>query len=437
MTMSRRIRLLYALLVSIAGLTAASAFAQDWPQWRGPNRDGKATGFEAPETWPAELTQKWKVIVGEGPATPALVGDKLYVFARQDGSEIVRCLNADTGDEIWKDQYSAGEPSGGARQHSGPRSSPLVAEGRVVTFGVEEVLSCYDAESGQLLWRNEEFRGDGPTFWSSSSPILVDGLCVAQLGGVVNGSGFIIAYDLASGDEKWRWQGPHPAYGSPMVMTVNGTKAIVTPIEEFMAAVDAADGSLLWRMPYSQGRYNAASPIVDGQRLVIAGPGSGLTAFQMDKDGEELAAEKVWGNMDNTVVFNTPVLKDGLLFGLSNGNQLFCIDTKTGETAWTVNPSGEAAAAPQQGQRRGGGGGGGNGRRGGGGRGGYGSIVDAGSVMIGLPSGGPLVVFEPSTEFKQLASYKVSDTETHAYPVVAGNRIFIKDQDSVTLWAIE
>src|SRR5215203_48466 len=86
-------------------LTAGVAKAQDWPQWRGANRDAKATGFTAPRTWPKELTQKWKVTVGDGVATPSLVGDKLYVFARQGGSEVFRCLDAATGKELWIDKY--------------------------------------------------------------------------------------------------------------------------------------------------------------------------------------------------------------------------------------------------------------------------------------------------------------------------------------------
>src|SRR5579859_5973786 len=84
--------------------------AQDWPQWRGPNRDAKATGFTAPKTWPKELTQKWKISVGEGVATPALVGDKLYVFCRQGGDEVIRCLSAADGKELWQDKYAATAP---------------------------------------------------------------------------------------------------------------------------------------------------------------------------------------------------------------------------------------------------------------------------------------------------------------------------------------
>src|SRR6185369_17768501 len=94
-------------ILHIAALSLVAtfgAYAQDWPQWRGQNRDGKTSGIEAPQSWPKELTQKWKNAVGSGDATPALVGDKLYVFAREGEEEVIRCLQAATGKELWKDK---------------------------------------------------------------------------------------------------------------------------------------------------------------------------------------------------------------------------------------------------------------------------------------------------------------------------------------------
>lgn len=422
----------FLLLSVLVSVVANGVLAQDWPQWRGPNRDATATGFNAPESWPKELTEKWKVTVGDGVATPALVGDRLYVFAREAGSEVLRCLDAETGKELWQDKHAAAGVSGAAAGFSGPRSSPTVAEGKVVTIGVQGTLSCLDADSGKLLWRKDDYRGSVPRFSTSSSPIVVDGLCIAQLGG--DRSGAIIAYDLSTGAEKWKWEGDSPAYGSPVLMTINGTEAILAPTEQQMVAVSAADGELLWQIPYTQGRYNAATPIVAGQTIIYAGPTRGMTAEKLVMKNGQLAAEELWSNPDNSLRFNTPVLRGDLLFGLSSLNSVFCVDAGTGETLWTAplsaDPGGEGAQAA--------GGGGSRGRRGGGGSAGYGSVVNAGSVLLALTPEGTLVFFEPSREeFKQLARYKVASGQTYAYPVAAGNNLYIKDGDSVTLWTIE
>jgi outer membrane protein assembly factor BamB len=445
---------LFAAIAAALLVCSARSEAQDWPQWRGPNRDGKATGFTPPATWPKELTQKWKVAVGDGVATPALVGDKLYVFTRQDGQEVLRCLEAATGKELWQDQekYKAAAPGGGAAGFPGPRSSPTVAAGKVITLGASGTLSCLDAASGKLLWRNDDFRDSVPQFYTSSSPIVVDNLCIAQLGSDRRGGG-IIAYDLDSGEQKWKWMEDGPAYGSPVLMTINDTKAVVCVTAGKLVALNAADGGLLWQVRYSQGRYNAASPIAQGQTLIYAGPGPGITAETLDKQGDALIAKEQWRNEDNSVMFNTPVVRDGLIFGLSNNNALFNINAETGKTNWSAPlggasgqpPRAEAAPRPEgsprpEGAPRPGPGRGGprRGFGGGGGRGGYGSIVDAGNVLFALSPAGQLVVFEPTAkEFSQLASYKVADGNTYAYPVVTSKGIYIKDKDSVTLWTFE
>src|SRR5687768_13688936 len=144
-----------AVSILIVSLGANALLAQDWPQWRGPNRDAKAADFKAPKTWPNELIQKWKVFVGDGVATPALVGDKVYVFTREEGNELMRCLNAADGKELWQDKYESLGASGPAQSFSGPRSSPTVANGKVVTLGVRGMLSCLDAASGKVLWRKD------------------------------------------------------------------------------------------------------------------------------------------------------------------------------------------------------------------------------------------------------------------------------------------
>ncbi len=487
-----------ALLSVVASLsftavyvTAMNATAADWPEWRGQNRSAKVSDFKAPASWPDQLTPKWKVEVGEGDASPSLVGDRLYVFSRQDGNEVIRCLDAQSGQELWQDKYPAEGADGGARQHAGPRASPTVAEGKVVTFGVRGMLSCLDAASGKVLWRKDDFQS-WPTFYTASSPLVVGGLCVAQLGGGENGA--VVAYDLSSGEEKWKWAGGGPSHASPVLMTLDGRKLVIAQVTGKLVALDAASGELAWETanagaggpggrggfgpggrrggpegrgerrgpgapadssPADKGAVNqrpsnglfaqpqpergperrgpggrggfgrggrgggfrdrfATTPIVDGQTIIYAGAGGTIKAVKLERDGDKISAKELWSNPENGLAFNSPILKDGLLFGLTGSEQLFCIDAQTGKSAWKAE------------------------RDAGGGGGGYGSIVDAGSVLLAITPKSELIVFKPTaTEYAELARIKLSETQTYAHLVASGNRLFLKDRDSVALFVVE
>lgn len=422
-------RRLVIVLIALWCCGLQKATGQDWPQWRGVNRDGRSAGFQAPASWPKELKQTWKVSIGEGVATPALKGDRLYVFAREEGREVVRCLQATTGQEIWKDEYDSLGAEGPASGFSGPRCSPTVMEGKVVTLGVRGTLSCLDAATGKVLWRKNDFAGAWPRFFTSSSPVVTEKLCIAQLGG--QGNGGIVAYQLESGNEAWRWTGDGPAYASPVLAVVDGPQLVIAQTDTKVVALQLADGKPVWEMPFVvQGRgYNAATPIVDGSTIILAGSGRGATALRLKRQGQSVVSEELWKNPEHSVQFNSPVLKDGRVYGLTASDEVFCLDGKDGKTLWAapLAAQAETAPAPQGGGRR----------RGGGGRGGFGSVVDAGSVLMALTPATELVVFAPdASAFKELARVKVADSPTHAYPVPSGNRIFVKDQDSVILWTL-
>jgi outer membrane protein assembly factor BamB len=400
----------FVLVAAVIAAGATCAPAQDWPQWRGANRDAKASGFTAPKEWPKELTQKWTTPVGAGDSSPALLGNKLYVFSHEGGDEVTRCLDAATGKEIWKDKYEVAAISGpSASLHSGPRSSPTVADGKVITFGVSGTLSCLDAATGKKLWRKDDFSGSWPRFYTASSPLVTGDLCIAELGGESNGG--IVAYDLATGDQKWKWTGDGAAYASPVLMSVGGTKMTVTLTAKNIVGIAVADGKLLWEEPFVGQRmaYNAATPIVDGETVIYAGSGRGTKAVKIEKTGDGFAAKELWSNPDNGVQFNTPVLKGGLIYGVSQKGTLFCLDAKDGKTLWTTELGGR----------------------------GFASVVDAGSALLALTPQGDLVAFEPSDkEYKKLASYKVG-SDTYAYPIAAGKGLYAKDKEAVTCWAIE
>jgi outer membrane protein assembly factor BamB len=403
-------RLIVAIVGCVLLIGIGRVCGQDWPQWRGPNRDGKASGFTAPQTWPKVLAEKWKATVGQGDATPALVGDKLYVFARQGGDEVVLCLNAADGKEVWQHKYAAQAVTGAAARHPGPRSSPAVADGKVVVLGVGGVLSCLDAATGKEVWKKDEFPKVVPQFFTAMSPIIVDGMAVAHLGG--KGSGAVIAFDLATGNQKWKWAGDSPAYSSPVVMTVDGAKQIVVQTEKNLVGLAAADGKLLWQIatPAEQRYWNSATPVVDGQTVIYTGQGKGTRAVKIAKQGDGFAAEELWSTKDLGSAYNTPVLKDGFLFGLSDRGTLFCIDAKTGKTAWT--DSNRLSN--------------------------FGAVVDAGAAIVALPEKSGLVVFKPTDkQYEELARFKVSETPIYAHPVLAGKAVFVKDGETVTRWESE
>lgn len=397
------------LFIAMAGLLVltTNAFAQDWPQWRGANRDGKVSGFDAPKVWPAELTAQWKVTVGLGDASPVMAKGKLYSFTRQGENEVILCLDEATGKELWQNKYPAIAITGPASsQHSGPRSTPAVGEGKIVTLGIGGVLSCLDAGTGKLVWRNEDFTKELPMFFPSLSPLIANGMCIVHLGGKDKGE--IIAFDLKTGNQKWQCTSDGPSYASLSLMTVNGKKQIVDLTEKNLVGIDPENGKLLWQfaVPVENRFYNAASPVIDGQTVIITGQGQGTKAVTIQKQGTEFVATELWKNAELGTKWNTPVLKDGFLYGLSDGRKLFCMNAKTGQTAWI-----DAKLHSD-----------------------FGTIVDAGSVIIALPLTSNLVVFKPDEKaYTEIALIKVADAPTYSYPVIAGNKIFIKDKESLVM----
>lgn len=396
------------LLLILPGLN--SAFGQDWPQWRGSDRDSKVVGFKAPATWPEELTQQWKINIGWGDATPVLAKEKLYVFTRMEGNEVLQCLEPSTGEVIWKDSYPADTVTGPAARHPGPRSTPTVINGKVIIIGATGIISCLDAESGKLLWRNSDYANMVPAFFTGMSPVVIDNKCFAHLGSAESSA--IIAFDLASGSIVWKYEGDGPTYSSPDIMTLDNIKQVVMFTDKTLLGLSADDGKMLWEIPAPVERrfYNSSSPLIDGHKVFYTGQGLGSRAVNITKKGNDYFFSEVWENSAIGTTYNTPVLKDGFLFGLSNRGYLYCLNASNGETAWADTTRHKD----------------------------FGSIIDAGSVMLALSSSSNLVVFKPETDtYRQIALISVAETPIYAHPLVSGNKIYIKDEESLILYTIE
>ena len=402
----KRSILVIGVMAALLSAFPDDSLAQDWPQFRGENRDSKVTGFKAPATWPAELTQVWKVQVGTGDATPVLVGKKIYMNTRQGTDEVILCVDAATGKELWRNQYPSIAVTGPAASHPGPRGTPAVSDGKVVTFGAAGILSCLNAETGKVLWRKENPGNLVPQFFTGMSPLIAGNLCIAHLG--TKDKGEIVAYDLNSGNEKWKWTGDGPSYASPSIMTNGGKKLVIVQTEKNLLALNLSDGKLTWQIatPAQQRFYNCVSPYIDGNTIYITGQGSGMKAVNVDKE----ATKEMWSNNEVGTKYNTPILKDGFLYGFTDQKRIYCLNASTGATAWVDNTVNSDFA----------------------------TISDCGNVIIGMPSTGNLLVFKSDPAgYTEIAKYKVADTPVYAFPVIAGNNIYVKDAENLTMFKIQ
>jgi outer membrane protein assembly factor BamB len=401
----------FVLLASLLAQALLAQAATDWPQWRGPNRDGSLAGFVAPSSWPASLKEQWKVAVGVGHSSPLLVDGRVYVFARQGEEEVLRALDAATGKEIWRSgQPIAYEMHPAARGHGkGPKSTPVYSQGRIYTFGITGVLSCHEAQTGKLRWRKEfskEYPNTSPLYGTAMSPVVTDGLVIAHVGG--HDRGALTAFDAETGAVRWAYTADGPAYASPIVLTLLGTRQVVTFTQKELVGVATANGNLLWKLP-AKSAYdtNAVTPIAYKDMLIFSREDQGITAVRLVRQGGQLAPQEVWNNRENELYMNSPVLQGNLLFGMSvrRKGQFFAIDADTGKTLWqSAGRMGENVA-----------------------------LLNAGQVLLLLTNEAKLIVLSTTAkEYKPLAEYTVAQSETWAHPLVIGSRILVKDETSLT-----
>ncbi len=328
----------------VAGaLVSQFCFAQDWPQWRGPNRDGVVASFTAPKVWPDKLRTIWKVPVGIGHASPVVVGRRIYLHSRQDESEVASCFDLDTGKQLWRD--SSPTPymmNPAAVSHGkGPKATPVIYKGRLYTFGISGILSCYDAATGSVRWRKEfskQFKATSPLFGAAASPLAYNGLVIVHVGG--HDAGALMAFNAETGDLKWSWTGDGPGYASPIVFESGGASQIVTQTQKSIAGFSAASGELLWQIPFeTEYVQNIVTPVVYKQTLILSGLDKGTMAIRVIKHGQKWETEQVWRNPDVSMYMNSPVVSGDYIFGLSHKRkgQLFCLDARTGQTLWSSN----------------------------------------------------------------------------------------------------
>jgi outer membrane protein assembly factor BamB len=401
----------------VAGLalTAGLLHAQ-WPQWRGPARDGAQANWQAPARWPKSLTPAWSVGVGVGHAAPVVSDGRAYVFARQGEQEVLQALDLASGRALWRQAYDQPyEMHPAARDHGpGPKSTPVLAAGKLCTFGIAGVVSCHEAASGRLLWR-KDFKGrvstPAPAFGTAQSPLVHAGLLYVHVGNDVTGA--LLALDLASGRERWAWQGDGPGYASPLLVELGGTRQLVTFSHHALVSFDPERGTLLWKLPFKTPYdQNAVTPLVAAGRLVYSGLEQGLRAAEPVRAGAHLRLEPRWENRDVGLYMSSPVLVGGRLFGFSHRNrgEFFGLDANDGRLLWR-SPGRQADNA---------------------------SLIAAGGLILATTTEGTLVIWRADAPgWAPLATYTVTDSPLWAHPALADRLLLVKDLDTLRALRLE
>lgn len=402
--MATRACLLVALIVAGFAVLDAQRQSRDYVQWRGAQRDGSASAFVEPTVWPAELTRRWKIDVGEGYATPLIVGDVVYAFTRVDGEEGITALDAATGRQRWRTSYAAPyTPSKPAEKHgASPKATPLYYDGRLFTLGISGIVSAFDAKSGKQLWQTAAPK-DAPFYGAAVSPLAFRDLVIVHPGDY----GPLTAFDTRTGTVKWT-AGSSGFFASPILVTLEGTMQVVSVTLDYVIGV-TLDGRILWQFPFDA-KGGATMPVVNNDTIIVNSPERVIAFRPRLRDGAWIV-ETMWETKDVSTYLSTPVVVDGVLYGLSTKQrgQFYAVDAKTGQVLWLGTPREADNTA----------------------------LVKAGQLLFLLNDDAELIVARSNRKaFAPIASYMVADSATWAQPAISGDRIFIKDVSTLALWTV-
>ena len=387
-------------LLFVAGVSLAQSNA-NWPQWRGPNRDGisKETGLL--KQWPAEgPAVVWKATgAGRGYSSFSVSGGKLYTMGLRGDREFVLAFDVATGKEAWATSHGSAFRND---QGDGPRGTPTVDGDRVYALGGNGDLSTLDARTGKIVWTKnvvKEFGGSNITWGISESPLVLGNKVLVNPGGP---DASIVALNKADGSVIWKSQSDKAGYSSGIPVEVNGGTQVVFFTSERALGLDAKDGRLLWDYARpSNNVANVATPIVRANRVFISsdyGAGGGVVEIKSDNKAQE-----IWFTKDMRNHHSSSVLIGDYLYGFSSAI-LTAIKFDTGEIAWRDRSVGK------------------------------GSLIFADGQLYCFSENGVVGLVEATPSgYKEKGRFRIPQDSlpTWTHPVVAGGRLYLRDQDTI------
>ena len=406
--MKRRKVLLMALIAVSFALRAARA-DDDWPQWRGVNRDGHSADTGLLKEWPADGPKLlWKATgLGDGYTGVSVVGDRVFLMGDVDGASCLLALNRADGSQLWTAKVGKdGAPGWGG--FAGPRCTPTVDGDLVFAVAQFGQVLCADAASGKAIWRKDYEKDLGSTRpeWGFTGMPVVDGDNVILPPGGKGGD--LVALNKKTGKLVWRSKQFNDSihYSSPLLVEIDGVRQIVQLTEKSVGGVRASDGKLLWRVDRKGQTAVIPTPIYqDGEVYVASGYGIGCNLFRITSEGGNFSAEKVYANKDMTNHHGGVILVGKHLYGFSDSKGWTCMDFETGNVVWHEKGIGK------------------------------GSLVYADGLLYLRSEDGPgtVAIIEASPDgYKELSRFDPPDrSKLHSWPhpVVTGGRLYLRDQD--------
>lgn len=398
---ARSILAVLALAAAALTLTAAAA---DWPQYRGLERDGHSPERGVARAWPSGGPPVlWRQSLGEGYSGIAVADGRVYTLYGRGGDELALCLDAATGEEVWRFRLGANRRDG---QGGGPRSTPTVAGRQVFVLGASGHLYALDAATGTKRWGHdlvEEFGARIPQWGASTSPLVEDGLVLVDVGGRRGHS--LMAFEAATGKVRWARGDDKAGYSSPLAVTAAGVRQVLFFTGTALVSIDPATGGELWRYPWRTSYdVNAAMPVfVPPDRVFLSsGYGVGAALLEITRGEDGVGYREVWRSRVMQNHFNSSVLVGDHLYGFDNAI-LTCVDARTGEQRWQE-------------------------------RGGFskGSLLYADGHLFILGERGTLALAEATPEgYREKARAQVLEGKTWTMPTLADGRLFVRSESEL------
>jgi outer membrane protein assembly factor BamB len=379
----------------------------EWPGFRGPLRDGVVRNIRINTDWAAAPPMEmWRRPIGPGWSSFAVRGDLLYTQEQRGDDEMVSCYRLSTGQPVWRhrDAVRFYESNGGA----GPRGTPTLHEDRVYAVGATGILKVLDALTGKRVWsRNiaEDTKRAVPYWGIASSPLIVDNLVIAA------SAGTLIAYDIASGDLKWKGPSYGASYSSPHLMTLDGVEQVVLLGGPGAISVTPADGKVLWVHKWEPGPMVQPAITDDGDILVnnvTATGGVATRRLHVTRGADGWNLEERWTSTGLKPNFNDLVVHKGHAYGFDN-NILAAINLETGQRVWK------------------------------GGRYGNGQLVllkDQDALLVTSEDGELAVVSATPDKYTEIAKIRIFESKTWNHPVIVRDVLLVRNGEEMAAFKL-